>query len=403
LTGVRRAILTLLLLALLVVVFSACHTQGRVIVPVAPDSPAAEGPLPLHTAWVKTLMNEATEDRWRPMQYAIPVPDRELVYLGNTNNIFYAFNAADGSVVWSFNTAGPVESGAVVVGDRVIVGDGDGHVYCLDRKNGHVFWTYVVQGQVMGNLASNGELVFIRTTHERLYAVTLADGKWKWMQSRELPPNFTIRGVGSPVVDGDRVINGFADGYLMGFRASDGSEVFKTLLQKGERFTDVDGTPLLDGKYMYVVSYNGTFYCLSRDEASIQWTYRVGGIQRAAVSGDRVFLSDDQGFVHALNKKTGEKLWKFDLREHDLERSLAQSFRRQLKIPSAPLPFYGVLLVASSSGYLYALDEKTGKMRWRYWPGYGITAAMAREGRSIFVHSNFGNFYCLQPNFAFHE
>jgi len=399
---IARRAAAVLFLFVIIAVMTGCRVQAAAVVPIAPDAPEAQGVLPLRTLWAKMLVNDATEDRWRPMQYAIPTATDDLVYLGNTNNIFYAFNAADGSIVWSFNTAGPVECGAVIVGDRVIFGDGEGYVYCLDRRNGHLHWTYQVQGQVLGNLASNGELVFIRTTHERLYAVTLADGKWKWMQSRELPPNFTVRGVSSPIVDGDRVIDGFADGYLLGFQAADGIETFKTLLQKGERFTDVDATPLIDGDFIFVVSFGGTLYCLGREDASVRWTYRVGGVQRVAVSGDKVFLSDDQGFVHAVNKKTGEKIWAFDLREHDQELSLARSPRRQLKIPTVPLPFFGVLLVASSNGYLYALDPGTGKALWRYWPGYGVTAAMTQQGQSIYIHSNYGTLYCLRPNFLFH-
>ena len=398
----RRAIA---LVALLTLALGAlgCRVSSTVVVPVSPDQTAVQGPAPLRTLWARTLMDPRTQDIWRPMQYAIPTPDGDRVYLGNTNNVFYAFNAKNGEILWSFNTAGPVECGAVVSGERVVFGDGDGRIYCVNRANGRLFWTYQVQGQVLGSLATNGELVFIRTTHERLYAVTLADGKWKWMQSRELPPNFTIRGLASPLVDGDRVIAGFADGYLFGFNTADGTEVFKTLLQKGERFTDVDATPLIDGEYMYIASYGGTFYCLSRREAAIQWTNRIGGVNRAAVSGDRVFLSDDSGFVHALNKRTGEKLWSFDLREFDQAQSLVSGPRHQLKVATAPLPFHGVVLTASSNGYFYALDEATGKPVWHYWPGYGITTAMVRDGEKIFVHSNGGNLYCLAGNYRFHQ
>jgi len=393
----RYAILFFLLI--IIAYALGCGGQGRAVIPIVGMQ---SSPVPLHTCWARVLVDVTNEDRWRPMQYAMPVVDENVVYLGNTLNVFYAFAADTGEILWSFKTAGPVECGAVVVGNTVVFGDGDGLVYCLDKANGKVKWTYRVQGQVMGKLASNGELVYIRTNHERLYAIKLADGKWKWMQSRELPANFTVRGDSSPVVDNGRVLIGFADGYFFAFDADTGSEMFKTLLQKGERLTDVDATPIVDGEYMYVSSYGGTFYCLSRDNAAVQWTFNKGGINNAAIYKKNVYVGDDQGFVHALNKKTGELLWSFDLREHDLERSVARSPRRTLKIATAPLVYYGVLLVASSNGYLYGLDLDSGKIVWRFWPGYGVTAGMRKAEDKLMVHTNYGTLYCLEPNVFFH-
>jgi outer membrane protein assembly factor BamB len=227
------------------------------------------------------------------------------------------------------------------------------------------------------------------------------DGKWKWMQSREVPVNFTIRGVASPVLDGDRVLVGFSDGYFIGYNKTDGSEVFKTLLEKGERFLDIDGTPIVDGANIYVASYSGTFYCLARDNASIQWTYRRGSVQHAAVVGERIFIGDDQGFVQALNKQTGELYWSFDLRENDLKRSIVKSSRRRLKVPTNPVPFNDLILVASSSGYVYALDQMVGQEKWVFWPGFGVTTEIVTQGNSIYIHTNFGNLYCLKPNYHF--
>lgn len=390
--------ISLLLLATLMA--AGCAGQARGVIPLS-DNPGDEG-LPLRVSWVRILMEQGREDIWRPMQYAPPTVADNVVYLGNTENVFYAFDEITGDTLWKFNTNGPVESGATLLGaDAVVIGDGDGYVYCLNRRTGFAKWVYRVQGQVMGRIVTDGELVFIRTTHERVYALRAADGKWKWMQSREVPVNFTIRGVATPVLDGDRLLVGYADGYFIGYNKTDGTEIFKTLLEKGERFLDIDATPIIDGANLYVASYSGTFYCLSRENASIQWTFRQGSVQSAAVAGERVFLGDDQGFVHALNKRTGELYWSYDLRESDQKRSIAKSPRRRLKAPTNPVPFNGLILVASSSGYIYALDQAVGQEKWEYWPGFGVTTEIVTHGNSIFIHTNFGNLYCLKPNYRF--
>lgn len=390
----RISVLLALVAVLVAASLSACATVNPA------QTQLAERGLPLRVAWMKSLVQQGREDIWRPMQYAAPTVDKGTVFLGDNDGRVMAFDATDGALLWEFKTFGGVESAPWVNENVVIAGDGDGYVYCLDRRTGFVKWTYRVQGQVMGRVISDGKLVFVRTNHERLYAVTLADGKWKWMQSRELPTGFTIRGVSSPVLDGDRVLLGFADGSFFAFRTDDGSEVFKTLLEKGERFVDVDTTPLVHNDRILVAGSNGSVYCLSRDNAAIQWTFGRGSVRRAAIVDGTVFISDDQGVVHGLDLTTGEEKWQFDVRENDLKNAIAGGARRRLKAPTNPVPFGDVLLVASSSGYFYALDQKTGDLTWKFWPGFGVTSEIVTDDGAVYVHTNYGNLYCLRANHA---
>jgi outer membrane protein assembly factor BamB len=45
------------------------------------------------------------------------------------------------------------------------------------------------------------------------------------------------------------------------------------------------------------------------------------------------------------------------------------------------VPFGEVLIVGSSSGYLYGLDLQTGKQRWSFLAGYGVTAELGEKRR----------------------
>src|SRR5262245_39179797 len=40
------------------------------------------------------------------------------------------------SSLWTFKTQGPVKSSAAIVDGKVIIGSGDGNVYCLDLSSG---------------------------------------------------------------------------------------------------------------------------------------------------------------------------------------------------------------------------------------------------------------------------
>lgn len=390
------------LIILLLVGCAAGSVQPRSNAPTLGAGPFKDV-LPLRVGWVRALFDVSDEDTWRPVQYAAPVVADGVVYLGNTKNEFYAFDAESGETLWMSNTYGPVECKATVLDQMVIFGDGDGYVYCLDKKNGFVKWTYKVQGQVMGSVVTDGELVFVHTNHERLYALDIKDGRWKWMQQRNLPTGFSIKGESSPVVDGERILLGYADGYFFAYNTKNGQEIFKTMLEEGERFYDVDATPVIDGQSIYVASFGGTFYCLSRENAAIQWTLNnLGSVQSVALVGEFLFIADDGGYVRAVDKRNGMEQWSFDLRENDLKNSLAPKPRRKLKSPTNPVPFGEVLIVGSSGGYLYGLDLKTGRPRWSYWPGYGTTAELIKneDDSALYMHTNYGNLYCLKPNYT---
>ena len=59
-----------------------------------------------------------------------------------------ALNATDGKKLWAFKTGGEIKSSPVVVGDRVLIGSYDEHLYCLSARNGSVLWKVKTNGPV---------------------------------------------------------------------------------------------------------------------------------------------------------------------------------------------------------------------------------------------------------------
>src|SRR6185503_11726471 len=84
------------------------------------------------------------------------------------------------SLLWSFKTGGPVKSSAAIVGGRVFIGSGDGHVYALEFATGKKAWAAKTGGPVESSpLVLDGK-VFFGSTDAFLYAVDAATGKQLW-------------------------------------------------------------------------------------------------------------------------------------------------------------------------------------------------------------------------------
>src|SRR5208283_2321938 len=65
-----------------------------------------------------------------------------VVYVGSFDHNIYAFNASDGSTIWSYKTGSVVISRPAVVNGVVYVGSEDHNLYALDAATGLKLWNY---------------------------------------------------------------------------------------------------------------------------------------------------------------------------------------------------------------------------------------------------------------------
>lgn len=79
------------------------------------------------------------------------------------------------------------------------------------------------------------------------------------------------------------------------------------------------------------------------------------GLSPATAAGGVVYAGGHDGWVYALDARTGRKLW---------------DFRTQGHVMSAPTLHDGRLFVGSRDGFFYALDPATGAVLWKHESGY---------------------------------
>lgn len=141
--------------------------------------------------------------------------------------------------------------------------------------------------------------------------------------------------------------------------------------------TSLRSSPVIVGSTMfYAPAQSGKLLALDIEKACAKWVYDVGVPVRSSVSfgdiGSRkaLILADQQGQVHAVDAKTGERIWKVNGR-HDASGN----------ITGAPVLYKDRIIVPVSSsgvgaganpkfeccvghGAVVALDAATGKQLW---------------------------------------
>ena len=95
----------------------------------------------------------------------------ETLYVGGHDRVMYALNAANGSVLWTFQAENAILTSPLIVKDRLIFGDASGYLYSLSRDDGALDWQiFMGSGISIPPIISN-ELLIVRTVAGDIFGI----------------------------------------------------------------------------------------------------------------------------------------------------------------------------------------------------------------------------------------
>lgn len=138
-------------------------------------------------------------------------------------------------------------------------------------------------------------------------------------------------------------------------------------------------------------------------ETNIVWQESIGnGIEHyfsrlsPAVYKDTVYVANREGQVKALKLENGDTLWKSDVRQDVSFWPWADN--DSAKLSGGILQAYGKIYLGSEHGYVIALDRETGEEVWRKnVPGEALSKPAAGDGL-VFVNLASGKLLALHPD-----
>jgi len=80
-----------------------------------------------------------------------------------------------------------------------------------------------------------------------------------------------------------------------------------------ERIADVTSRPLVLEKDACAVAYQGRVACFDIVRGTLQWSRDISSLSNMATDGKNIYVTDDKGSVHALDRATGASVWKQEL------------------------------------------------------------------------------------------
>jgi eukaryotic-like serine/threonine-protein kinase len=222
---------------------------------------------------------------------------------------------------------------------------------------------------------------------------------------------FKTRGkvISSAAAAGGAVYFGSTDGKLYCLDASSGK-----LRWAFQAHGPVNSSPLVAGGLVYFASVDGEFYAVDAHSGKVAWKFETAGERRftapgihgitpktemmpdpfdvflssPALSDGIVYFGSGDHNVYALDARTGSLRWKFTTGN---------------VVHASPAVAGGVVYIGSWDRYFYALDAKTGKMIWRFTTGddrliynqVGIASSAAVVDGVVYFGCRDGHLYAV--------
>ena len=311
-----------------------------------------------------------------------PVVVGERAYIAGHGGDVHAIELATGRDLWRASTELELSGGPSVGEGIVVVGSSGGELIALDAETGVKRWQVATGGEVLTAPTVANGIVVVRTVDGRLRGMRVENGSEAWNYEQPVP-RLTLRGNGSPVVDGDIVIAGLDNGKVIALSLTTGELLWTTTVAPShgrteiERLVDIDSPVRVMGDDVFVVGYQGRLAMLARETGQLWWGRDLSSHRGLAADNETLYVTAADSTVLALRRRDGTPVWTQDAM---LRRSL-----------TAPVLSGDTLVVGDFEGYLHWLDAATGQMLARGKTGGGrLSNAPVAAGELLLMQTDSG-------------
>ncbi len=340
--------------------------------------------------------------------------DLDMLFVATMGNDFVALDASNGHERWRVKTGGPIFSMGQIVRSSstgegtIFFGSADHYVYAIDEKSGHQKWKSETGGAVLAGPAYAKGVVCVGTTDTKIYGLNARDGSIKWTVPGK---NMYQARTGT---DGERFFVGGWDNMFRCIDAASGNELWAKRLGKSARsdvfsaYAPAITTPAVGNGRVYISTNDGVLHALNISDGSEVWRVdwkRMGYSSPLHVDGKVFAALSDEGKVFRVNANpqtsaattlptTGpskdpvpvnlaELAWQAETGSVIYDSSFAYGGG-------------GYVYIGSVSGVLSAFDAGTGRRVWQYRLGTGhLLGSPVADDERVYMGSMSGKVVAL--------
>jgi outer membrane protein assembly factor BamB len=206
----------------------------------------------------------------------------------------------------------------------------------------------------------NGHMLVYLRGHQIVH-LDAETGKILWVYKRAVPVTTTLQRTTKPLLIGNKIILGFADGYVGALSVEEGLLLWETKVVEQAKFIDVDLNPILVGGVIVTGSPSGELKALNPDSGAISRSYGVSVMAHPVLRGEQIILGTNDGEVIIM--------------------SFAGEILKKVKVSEQPVSAVGWwkehLVAASFDGRIRAVDPLTLKVVDEFALGYDYSSVFS--------------------------
>ena len=350
--------------------------------PQPAELPKIDKPLRVRVLW-STNVGSAQRFTFVPKHAA------DAVYAAARDGSVTRLDARTGEMRWRANLELKLSGGVGADENLVAVASEEGEVVALEARTGAVRWRARASSEVLAPPAIGGGLVLVRSIDNRVFAFGADDGKRRWVYQRA-PTSLVVRAPAGIAIEGDLAYAGFPGGKLAAIALANGALRWEgtVALPKGatelERVADVIGQPATQGREVCAAAYRSRVACFDAATGRLLWAHEVVALSGVTLDERYAFVTDERGAVHALERSSGQPVWK--------QEGLAY------RLVSTPLARGEAVVVGDFEGYVHFLARESGAFLARQQTdGAALRSMPVPLLGSVLVQTEGGGLYALGP------
>jgi outer membrane protein assembly factor BamB len=318
--------------------------------PSNPPAPLVEftQSLKVHPAWTQSIGSASI------FSFSPAVVDGS-VYAAAADGTVARIDAANGTVAWRINAGMHLTGGAGSDGSTVAVAGEKGIVLAFDAQ-GKKLWQAQASSEILSAPAVGQGLVIVRSQDNRIAAYDAATGERRWAVLRTLPP-LTLRSAPGILVVPQATFLSLPGGRLSALNLTNGGPWWEMAIgdPRGttelERVADASGTPVIIGREVCAVAYQGRVGCFDAGSGTAHWVKPFSSGVGVGSDGKNVYAADEHGAVSAFTLDSGTVVWQ--------NKQLAN------RVLTTPVVLGDTVAVGDFEGYIHFLSREDGALKAR--------------------------------------
>lgn len=332
-----------------------------------PKAPEKESRV-FKNSWSKNLDAEYVSGNL-PIGLGAPRIFNDIVYMGSIDGVMSAYDIETGRVLWSQNEKTPLGGPVEFFKDHVAYGGLSGRLFVRHYLSGQLKYAIDLGAPIeSAPLYFNDRMIIYLRGHQIVH-LDAETGKILWVYKRAVPITTTLQRTTRPLVLGNKVVVGFADGFVGALSLEEGLLLWETKLQDQAKFVDVDLNPIMVGGVVVTGSSSGELKAVNPDSGALFRSYGVSVMSHPFLKGEQIVLGTNDGEVILMS--TGGEILK------------------RVKISDQPVSAVGWwkdnIVAASFDGYLRAIDPLTLKTVDQFAMGYDYSAVFS----DLVIHEDY--------------